>query len=149
MNLEWTGKETIPASKATVWEFINDPARVAACLPSVRETKIRGARAFDATVGVAVGPVRGKLKFKIVLEPNPNGSHLDMKIDGGGMGSAIGLVAEADLVEQDDFTTVLNWKGIASMRGPAAAVGSQALEARARGVIATTFENVRKHLSGA
>ncbi len=148
MNLEWNGQETIPASKATVWEFINDPAKIASCLPEVRETKISDAHAFDATVGVAVGPVRGKFTFKIVLEPDAGGSHMDMKINGGGLGSVIDLVAGADLVAQDDTTTVLNWKGTASMRGPVATVGGRVLDTQARRVIEMTFENVKKRLSG-
>lgn len=147
MNLEWSGQETIPAGKDKVWAFINDPAKVAACLPDVRSTTIRDAHAFDATVGVAVGPVRGKLTFKIVLAPDAGGSHIDMKINGGGLGSVVDLVAGADLVADGDATTILKWKGNASMRGPVATVGGRVLDAQAHRVIETTFENVKKHLS--
>ncbi len=148
MDLQWSGQETIPASKATVWEFINDPANIAACLPEVQETTIRDAHSFDAVVGANVGPVRGKLKFNVVLEPNADGSHMDMKIHGGGLGSVVDLVAGADLLAQDDATTILNWKGSASMRGPVATVGGRVLDAQGRRVIETTFGNVKKRLSG-
>lgn len=148
MNLSWQGQETIAASKDAVWAFINDPAKIAGCLPDVQATTIRDAHNFDATVGVAVGPVRGKFTFKISLQPDPNGSHMDMKINGGGLGSVIDLVAGADLAATGDASTTLNWKGTASVRGPVATVGGRVLDNQAHRVISTTFENVKNRLSG-
>ena len=70
-----------------------------------------------------------------------------MKISGGGFGSVVDLVAGAD-VSNDGETTILDWKGTATMRGPVATVGGRVLDAQAKRVIATTFANVRKKLSG-
>ncbi|MGA8327162.1 MAG: carbon monoxide dehydrogenase subunit G [Candidatus Cybelea sp.] len=148
MNLEWSGQERITASKEKVWSFINDPTSIASCLPDVRQTNVLDAHTFDATVGVAVGPVRGSFKFKIALEPRPDGNHMDMKINGGGLGSVIDLLAAADLTAEGDAATILNWKGTASMRGPIATVGGRVLDTQALRVIRTTFENVRNRLSG-
>ena len=64
VNLEWSGQESIPVSKDAVWAFINDPAKVGACLPDVQSMTVRDAHNFDATVGVAVGPVRGKFTLR-------------------------------------------------------------------------------------
>lgn len=147
MNLNWSGQERIPAPKEAVWSFINDPAKIASCLPDVKETNVIDAHAFNATVGVAVGPVRGKLTFKIVLEPNTDANHLDMKISGGGLGSVVDLVAGADL-RSDGDTTILDWKGTATLRGPIATIGGRAVETQSQRVIATTFENVKTKLSG-
>lgn len=149
MNLTWNGSEEIPAGKDVVWAFINDPAKIATCLPDVQSTTVRDAHSFDATVGVALGPVRGKFAFKISLEPAADGNHMDMKVSGGGLGSVVDLVAGADLISNDGASTTLNWKGTASIRGPAATVGGRVLDAQAHRVIGTTFENVKKRLSGA
>jgi carbon monoxide dehydrogenase subunit G len=130
-----------------VWAFINDPAKIASCLPDVQQTNVIDAHSFDATVGVALGPVRGKFKFKIALQPS-TGDHMDMKINGGGLGSVIDLVAGADLTPESDALTILDWKGTASLRGPIATVGGRVVDAQARKVISTTFENVRTRLSG-
>ncbi len=147
MNLNWSGQERISADKATVWNFINDPAKIAACLPDVQSTSIIDAHSFNATVGVAVGPVRGKFTFKIVLEPRADGNHMDLKISGGGLGSVVDLVAGADL-STDGATTILDWKGTAALRGPVATIGGRAVDTQSQRVIATTFENVKKRLSG-
>jgi len=146
MNLEWSGQERIPAGRDVVWAFVNDPAKLATCLPEVQQSSVLDAHTLEATVGVALGPVRGKFKFKIVLEPRADGNHLDMKINGGGLGSVVDLVAGADL-STDGATTVLDWKSTASMRGPIATVGGRVIDAQAHRVISQTFENVKNRLS--
>ena len=146
MNLQFAGKEAISRSKNDVWSFINDPNSVAPCLPDVVDYQIKDDRHFDATVGVAVGPVRGRFKFKIELDPQNDGEHMDLKISGGGLGSVVDLVANAD-VTGDTTATTLDWKASASMRGPVATVGGRILEAQAQRVIAATFSNIKTRLS--
>jgi len=149
VDLNWTGQERIAAGKSTVWGFINDPASIASCLPDLLESSVHDAHTFDATVKVGVGPVRGKFKFNIILEPRADGNHMDLKINGGGLGSVVDLRAGADLTQNDDGTTTLDWKGNASMRGPVATIGGRVLDAQAHRVISTTFENVKKQLGSA
>ncbi len=141
MNLEWSGQEQIAASKAAVWAFINDPAKVGACLPDVLSVDVRDAHSFDATVKIAVGPVRGNFKFNVTLEPRADGNHMDLKISGGGFGSVVNLLAGADL--SGNGTTTLDWKGSASVGGPIATIGGRVLDAQAHRVISTTFENIK------
>ncbi len=149
MNLEWNGQELIPASKAAVWTFVNDPASIASCLPDVLETNIHDAHTFDATVKVAVGPVRGKFKFKIELDPQSDGSRMNMKISGGGLGSVVDLLADAEVKDNGDATTTLDWKGSATMRGPVATIGGRVLDTQAHRVISETFANVKSRLTAA
>ncbi|MGA8099828.1 MAG: SRPBCC domain-containing protein, partial [Candidatus Cybelea sp.] len=81
------------------------------------------------------------------LEPRADGNHMDLKISGGGLGSVVDLVAGADL-STDGATTILDWKGTAALRGPVATIGGRAVDTQSQRVIATTFENVKKRLSG-
>jgi len=149
VNLEWNGQEHVPVTRDKVWAFITDPSAIATCVPDVVETKIHDARSFDAVVAVAVGPVRGKFKFKIALDPLPDGNHLNMKISGGGLGSVVDLIAGADLKDNGDATTTLDWKGSASMRGPVATIGGRVIDAQAKRVIITTFSNITARLTEA
>ncbi|MBV8368277.1 MAG: carbon monoxide dehydrogenase subunit G [Candidatus Eremiobacteraeota bacterium] len=145
MNLEYGGRERIDADRDTVWAFVNDPAKIAGCMPDVLESHVVDEHTFDAVVQVAVGPVRGKFKFHVVLVPQPGGEHMDLKISGGGFGSVVDLNAGADVSVQDG-ATVLDWKGVATMRGPLAAVGGRVIDAQAKRVITTTFANVKTQL---
>jgi uncharacterized protein len=148
MDLTYNGQEIIPTPKDRVWAFINDPASVASCLPDVIESTVHDTHNFDATVKVAVGPVRGKFTFKITLDPQADGNQMKMKINGGGFGSVVDLDADA-VVTGNGQTTTLDWNGKASMRGPVATVGGRVLDAQARRVITATFANVKARLSEA
>jgi carbon monoxide dehydrogenase subunit G len=147
VKLQYSGQERITADPATVWTFINDPDKVGHCLPDVIEVTVQDPTHFDAVVRVGVGPVRGKLKFKFELQPDAAAQRMNMKIAGGGLGSALDLTAGADIVPADGATTVLNWSGEAVMRGPVAAVGGRVLDAQAQKLITQTFANVRERLS--
>ena len=147
MNLQYSGEEHIPASHAAVWAFVTNPERVARCLPDVLEVSPQDPTHVDAVVKVGVGPVRGKFKLKIELLPAPSERRVDIKIAGGGFGSAVDLTAGADLVDADDGATRLVWSGQAVARGPVAAVGGRVLDAQAQKLIAQTFVNVREQLT--
>ena len=147
MNLQHTGEERIPAGIDMVWAFVTDPAKVGHCFPDLVEVTVRDASHFDAIVKVGVGPVRGKFKMRVELLPAVTKRRIEMKISGGGFGSAVDLTAGADLVDAGDGTTLLKWSGLAEARGPVAAVGGRVLEAQAQKLIAKAFVNVREKLS--
>lgn len=147
MNLQYNGEEQIPADPAIVWAFVNDPERIGRCLPEVQSVMVHDPRHFDAVVGVAVGPVRGKFTFKFELQPDEAARRMNMKISGGGFGSAMDLTAGADVVPGEGTSTVLRWDGKAVMRGPVAAVGGRVLDGQARKLITQTFSNVRQQLT--
>ena len=149
MKLEYKGEEQVPLAKAAVWEFINDPQKVASCLPDVQEVIVHDPKNFDAIVSVGLGPVRGKFKFKITLEPQEGNNRMNVKISGGGFGSAVDLLAGADLKDNGDNTTTLDWSGAATMRGPIATVGGRVLDAQAQKLISGTFANVKTRMAGA
>jgi carbon monoxide dehydrogenase subunit G len=147
VNLRNSGEERIPADLDAVWAFITDPAKVGHCFPDVVDVTVQDATHFNAVVKVGVGPVRGKFNMKVELVPAPSKRRLDMKISGGGFGSAVDMTAGADLVAADDGTTLLKWAGEAIARGPIAAVGGRVLDAQAEKLIAQAFGNVRQQLT--
>jgi uncharacterized protein len=147
VNLEYTGEEKITAGPDKVWAFVTDPDKVAHCMPEVKEVTVRDSTRVDAVVQVAVGPVRGKFKLKVELMPRPTDRRIDMRISGGGFGSAVDLNAGADVVDAGNGTTLLKWSGQAVARGPVAAVGGRVLDAQARKLIEQAFANIRQQLS--
>jgi len=147
VNLEYTGEEKITAGPDKVWAFVTDPDKVAHCMPEVKEVTVRDSTRVDAVVQVAVGPVRGKFKLKVELMPRPTDRRIDMRISGGGFGSAVDLNAGADVVDAGNGTTLLKWSGQAVARGPVAAVGGRVLDAQARKLIEQAFANIREQLS--
>lgn len=146
MKLEYNGQEQIPAGPDAVWAFVNDPDKVAHCLPELLESTVIDPTHFEATVRVGVGPVRGKFKFKFEMLPDAAARRMALKATGGGFGSAMDLEAAAGLAPAGEGTT-LNWSGTAVMRGPVAAIGGRVLDGQARKLIEQTFTNVRTSLT--
>jgi carbon monoxide dehydrogenase subunit G len=146
VNLQYSGEEQISADPARVWSFVNDPERIGRCIPDLQSLTVHDPRHFDAVVRVAVGPVRGKFTFKFELQPDEAAQRMNMKISGGGFGSAIDLTAGADVVPAEGTGTALRWNGTAVMRGPVAAVGGRVLDGQARKLITQTFSNVREQV---
>jgi carbon monoxide dehydrogenase subunit G len=147
VNLQYSGEEKIPASVDTVWAYVTDPERVGRSFPDVADVTVVDPTHFVAVVNVGVGPVRGKFKVKVELLPDPSKHHLDMKISGGGFGSAIDLTAGADIVDAGDGSTLLKWNGSAIPRGPIAAIGGRVLDAEAKKLIEKAFASIRQKLT--
>lgn len=147
MKLAYNGQETVTANPGAVWDFVLDPNKVASCLPDVQDIKIKDDRNFDATVNVSVGPVRGKFKFNVELIPDQANNTMGVKIRGGGLGTAIDLKASADINGQENATTLLDWKGEATVSGPAATVGGRVLDTQAKKLISTVFASMGQKIS--
>lgn len=149
MNLQHSGEETIAAGTEAVWAFVTDPGKVGRSFPDVIDVTVQDPTHLEAVVRVGVGPVRGKFKLKVELLPDPARRRIDMKISGGGFGSAVDLTAGADVVDTGAGTTLLKWSGQAVARGPVATVGGRVLDAQAKKLIGQAFANVRQTLSAA
>ena len=147
MKLNYDGQETINADYDTVWAFINDPEKVAHCLPDVQKIDVKDDKNFDAHVKVGIGPVRGKFKFVVELVPQPDDKKMIVKLRGGGLGTVVDLEAGADIVEQPDKSTLLDWNGEAVVRGPAATVGGRVLDKKAQELITHVFSEVSRNLN--
>ncbi len=145
MKLNYDGQEQINANYAAVWDFINDPAKVAQCLPDVDKIDITSDKSFTAQVKVGIGPVKGKFKFDVELEPQPENNKMLVKLRGGGLGTAIDLQAGADIAETESHTN-LDWQGEAIVRGPAATVGARVLDRKARELITHVFAEVKRNV---
>ncbi len=136
--------------RTTVWAFINDPAKIATCLPDVRETTIVDAHASTRSSASPSARCAASSTFKIVLEPNAGGKSHGHEDQRRRLRAASSIYSRAPILSREnDTTTILNWKGTASLRGPIATIGGRVVDAQARRVIETTFENVKKTLGGA
>jgi len=73
-------------------------------VPELIEGTVRDSSHFEAVVRVGVGPVRGRFTFKFELQPDPATRRMQMRISGGGFGSAVDMTAVSDVVAAPDET---------------------------------------------
>lgn len=142
MNLEYAGQETVAAGPDAVWAFLQDPARVAACLPGLEDVKVTGPGELEGHVPFGSGFLRGRLRVHLQVNTDPAAGRVTVRAQGGGLGNTLNLTAGADVKPHGDARTLLDWSGQAELRGPAFALGGRAVEAQAERLVARTFRTL-------
>ncbi len=130
MNL--SGEYKIPASRERVWDALNDPAILAACIPGVESLEKHSDTEFTAKVTAKVGPVKASFSGVVNLldlDP-PNGYRITGEGQGGIAGFAKGG-ADVRLAE-DGGDTTLTYEADAQVGGKLAQIGSRLVVGTAR-----------------
>jgi carbon monoxide dehydrogenase subunit G len=125
MAMTMTGEVQLPASREVVWDKLNDPAVLKACIPGCEELTKSGDNQFEAVAKMKVGPVSARFKGKVTLtdlDP-PNGYRISGEGEGGVAGFAKGGATVA-LAEQDGGT-LLTYNVEAQIGGKLAQLGQR------------------------
>lgn len=145
--MEMNGEYRIPASRETVWNALNDPDVLRACIPGCQELEQTSETSFAATVKAKVGPVSATFKGEVQLEDiNPPAGY---RIQGEGKGGVAGFAkggANVDLVEDGD-ATVLTYNADAKIGGKLAQIGSRLVAGTARKLADQFFSNFAEHVA--
>ena len=130
--MELSGEYTIPAPREKVWEFLNDPEVLAACIPGCEELEKVSDTEFTARVKIKIGPVSAKFSGAVTLEDldPPNGYKIVGEGKGGVAGFAKGNANVTLGSESDD--TVLRYTADAQVGGKLAQIGSRLIAGTAR-----------------
>jgi hypothetical protein len=130
--MEMTGEYRIPAARETVWDALNDPEVLKACIAGCQSLERTEDGGFEATVKAKVGPVSATFKGAVRLENvNPPESYT---IVGEGKGGAAGFAkggADVKLVE-DGAETVLTYVVNAQVGGKLAQIGARLVDSTAK-----------------
>lgn len=131
--MEMTGERRIPASRAVVWQALNDPASLQAAIPGCEEiTKLSGDE-LQARVGIKIGPMAAKFTGKVKLENlNPPESYT---ISGEGNGGAMGFAkggADVRLEALGPEETLLKYQVKAQVGGKMAQLGGRLIDSTAK-----------------
>jgi carbon monoxide dehydrogenase subunit G len=92
MAMTMNGEVQLAASREVVWEKLNDPAVLKACIPGCEELETTEDGGFRATAKIKVGPVSARFKGKVTLSEldPPNGYKISGEGEGGVAGFAKG-----------------------------------------------------------
>ena len=132
MAMTMTGEVQLPASRQTVWEKLNDPEVLKACIPGCEELIKEGENGFRAVATTKVGPVKARFKGNVQLtdlDP-PNGYKISGEGDGGVAGFAKGG-ATVSLTEKDGGT-LLTYNVEAQIGGKLAQLGQRLVNGAAK-----------------
>jgi carbon monoxide dehydrogenase subunit G len=123
--MELNDKIFIAAPMAQVYEALNDPEVLKACIPGCEELIKHSNTELEAKVVSKVGPVKAKFTGNVTLDQSgaPDQFSLTGKGNGGAAGFARGG-ADVTLTEHDDGT-MLTYTAKAEIGGKLAQLGSR------------------------
>ena len=147
--MEMSGEQLVPAPQKAVWDALNDPQMLKACVPGCESIERTGDNEYQVLMVARVGPVSAKFKGKLTLSDikPPDSYSLSFEGQGGPAGFAKGG-AHVRLAPEGD-STKLSYDVKASVGGKLAQIGSRLVDAAAKKVADDFFRNFKQKVGGA
>jgi carbon monoxide dehydrogenase subunit G len=148
MAIEFSGEYRIRAPIQAVWEALNDPAVLRACIAGCQQLDKVSDTEMSALVVAKVGPVSATFRGSVVLSEldPPNGYTLSGQGQGGAAGFAR-MAAKVGLTA-DGAHTVLRYSASADIGGKLASVGSRLVQSVAKKNADDFFAAFARRLGG-
>jgi len=142
-----TGEQLIPASQQDVWEALNDPDVLKACVPGCESITLVNPNEYQVLMTARVGPVSAKFRGRLSLSDikPPTSYSLAFEGQGGAAGFAKGG-AQVKLVPEKEQTRLL-YDVKANVGGKLAQIGSRLVDAAAKKVADEFFKNFNDRMS--
>ncbi len=146
--MEFTGSQTIAATREQVWKGLNDAAVLQACVPGCEEFIAQNEDEYKAVVVASVGPVKARFKGTLALSERdgPNGYRIAGQGEGGiaGFGK---MTATVTLADADQGGTLLTYVAEAQVGGKLAQIGSRLVTSVANKLAAEFFKRFNATMS--
>src|SRR5690606_15567031 len=148
MAVDMTGEERIAAPVQKVWEALNDPEVLKACIPGCESLEKVSDTELTSTVSLKVGPIKAKFNGAVELA-NLNPPH-SYTIQGEGKGGVAGVAkGGADVVLMEDGEgTLLGFNERADLGGKNAHLGSRLIDSTAEKLAGYHFSQLNSAVSG-
>jgi carbon monoxide dehydrogenase subunit G len=145
--MEMKGEQLVPAPQKAVWDALNDPAMLKACVPGCESIEPTGENEYQVLMVARVGPVSAKFKGKLTLSDirPPDSYSIAFEGQGGAAGFAKGG-AQVRLSTEGD-STKLAYDVKANVGGKLAQIGSRLVDAAAKKVADDFFKNFNEKVS--
>ena len=145
--MEITGEYRISASRVQVWEALNDPDVLRACIPGLENLDKKSDTEFAAVVTTRVGPVKVRFEGSVTLSDldPPHGYQIVGEGQGGVAGFAKGA-CQASLGEEGE-ETLLRYRADAQVGGKLAQIGSRMISGVAKKTANDFFSAFAKQMA--
>jgi carbon monoxide dehydrogenase subunit G len=141
MAMMMKGEVTLPADRQTIWERLNDPEILKACIPGCESLEKTSDTTFIAVAKVKVGPVSATFKGKVELtDLDPPNAY---RINGSGEGGVAGFAKGSARVTLTDAPEgcLLSYDVEANVGGKLAQLGGRLIDGVAKKMADQFFTN--------
>jgi len=149
MALVIEGEERIAASVQKVWEALNDPDTLKACIPGCETLEKKSDTELAAIVVLKIGPIKARFAGEVTLK-NLNPPH-SYTIEGEGKGGIAGFAkggADVNLTEEGPDDTLLKYAAKADVGGKIAQLGSRLITSTSKKLAGEFFSTFNAKVSG-
>ena len=121
------GTKTFEATRETVWEVLNDPARMAKTMPGVQGFEVQDDKHWKANVVIplGLGGLKMSINFEKTEERKPDYARLHAK--GTGVGAMLSMDTQFELSESGGGTE-MKWEADVRLMGQVGSMGQRVLQ---------------------
>ena len=146
--MEMTGEQLIPVPQQKVWQGLNDPEILKACIAGCESIERVSDSEYKVSIVAAVGPVKAKFAGKLLLSDlNPPNSY-SLSFEGSGGAAGFGKGGAQVSLKTEGAGTRLSYSAKASVGGKLAQVGSRLIDGVARKMADDFFAAFNAKLAG-
>jgi carbon monoxide dehydrogenase subunit G len=145
--VRFEGTFTVRAPRARVYSFFLNPQEFSTCIDDPHTIEVIDADHFRGTVKTGVSFIRGTFTWSADVKERVPPERAQLAVHGSGMGSGFDIVANLEMSEAGDLSTV-KWSADVQMSGTIATVGARLLQGTTEKKTNAFFENARRVLEG-
>jgi len=142
------GDRTFDAPQQTVWEVLNDPARLANTIPGVESFEVQDGRNWHANCNIplGLGSLKMRIRFEKTEERPPEFASLNAK--GDGVGAIMSMQTQFQLSAAGSATQ-MHWEADVSIAGPVGSMGQRVLQPIVQQQVANVLDALDKQVQEA
>lgn len=146
--MDMSGERRIPAPRQKVWDALNDPQVLRACIPGCESVERQPNGDLKAAAAVRIGPISTRFTGLIkLLDLDPPNSY---RIAGEGQGGAAGFAKGGATVNlsDDGADTLMRYDVKAQVGGKIAQLGARLVDATSKQMADAFFDRFTAEVSG-
>ena len=126
--MEIIGEQLIPLPQQRVWEALNDPEILKACIPGCQSIEKVSDSDYKIVMTAAVGPVKAKFNGKLHLADLNSPDSYSLSFEGSGGAAGFGKGSAKVMLSPEDKGTKLSYSAQAQVGGKLAQIGSRLID---------------------
>ena len=145
--MEFSGTQTIDVPIQTVWAYLLDVRKVAACAPGFQSLEDVGEEHWKAVISIGIGPVKAKFNLDVTRPEKHEPDHMVVKGRGKAPGSAVELAGTMKLSSISENSTTMDWNANVTVSGTLASVGGRLMNSTAEKLTEQFFTCLKSNLT--
>ena len=144
--MQLTGEQMIPRRPDVVWDSLNDPVVLKACIPGCESLESSADNEYAVVMQAAIGPFKARFKGRLSLLDIEAPTRYTLRFEGTGGVIGFGKGTAEVVLEAHDEGTLLRYESAVQLGGKLAQIGSRLVVGAAKKTADDFFEKFRKAL---